>query len=724
MRKVASLLVLLLLINSSSVLAQERSSSLDAFWDELTNAIWEGDFETYSEMFAPDAIHRASNGTEEQYSQLLSEWSDKFRAVRQGKRFADYRYRVSDLTVSGTRAEVDVVVRTVEKEERKSVLAGFYRQLWFLRVAGDGWMVERTETYSRASHNDFFSLQPTSSKEKAGFGSVLHVNVRLPGGGFLVGEELYEGQLKNGIPHGFGELTDPFPGEFSGSYVGDFREGLFHGFGTHGGGLGWEYQGNFADGVREGFGTSREPLGEVYEGNWKDGKRSGYGKTTKDGTTTFDEWREGEKLLPARVSRRSVAARPPASTVASPSGSFGFLYWEGGGTRIFGPIYSVGKTGCMARGDFRRDRSDSAIALFGGDYRQGTLHQVGFASLEAAQEERNRLIRSFGGSAYWNSTVAGQGERNFFDGCERSDPSHPMRLASIDGSALPEVRRAPTTAEAVANALDGISQSNDQISRQIQQDVARLERQAREQQARQRREAQAREDERRARQQRDSDRRAEAARQAQQRRAEQERERLVESQRQTQAPPREPQRSTSAGVNGGLARILASGGSGPDYLSHPYWDGVEYKACREAVAQCMWVEIEYSNTTRSQWACVGPRSNTGTPYYSDSKEEGLRGVGCTRFQVASAGPMTMCGTHLRANDWDYITNPLQKGGDGVVDKERDGATSAFPPQRAGAAGCTDKEAQLFCTRGGTIGFCADWLMDTIPSDARSPSDRR
>ena len=70
---------------------------------------------------------------------------------------------------------------------------------------------------------------------------------------FLNADEKYEGEQKNGVPHGFGKLTNAHDEV----YEGEFQNGEFHG-----------------------FGKLTKPCGEVYEGNWKQGVISGQGKYT------------------------------------------------------------------------------------------------------------------------------------------------------------------------------------------------------------------------------------------------------------------------------------------------------------------------------------------------------------------------------------------------------------------------------------------------------------
>ena len=64
-----------------------------------------------------------------------------------------------------------------------------------------------------------------------------------------------------------------------GKYIGEFKDGKFHGHGTftYSGIRGGRYIGEFKDGKFHGHGTRILPKGYEYVGEWKNGKKSGYG---------------------------------------------------------------------------------------------------------------------------------------------------------------------------------------------------------------------------------------------------------------------------------------------------------------------------------------------------------------------------------------------------------------------------------------------------------------
>ena len=148
------------------------------------------------------------------------------------------------------------------------------------------------------------------------------------------GRFYYEGNLRNGLFHGFGKISyldyssteNPIT-----SYEGGFRDGHYHGEGTatywvpasaaispedffvqYIGGWSWgekngngrmvyfsraQYDGGWKDDVRHGQGVMSWENGYYYyDGGWKDGKKSGYGVLiTGDGTRYEGSWLDDDK---------------------------------------------------------------------------------------------------------------------------------------------------------------------------------------------------------------------------------------------------------------------------------------------------------------------------------------------------------------------------------------------------------------------------------------------
>lgn len=89
----------------------------------------------------------------------------------------------------------------------------------------------------------------------------------------------YKGQVKDGLPHGYGCWTGP-SGEW---YEGEYENGRRHGSGKNGWSNGDVYEGNWSNDQRHGYGKNTWPTGAkaaTHVGYWKENKRYGYGVTT------------------------------------------------------------------------------------------------------------------------------------------------------------------------------------------------------------------------------------------------------------------------------------------------------------------------------------------------------------------------------------------------------------------------------------------------------------
>ncbi len=90
----------------------------------------------------------------------------------------------------------------------------------------------------------------------------------------------YEGEMKNGKPHGKGINTD----SKGNRYEGDFVDGKPHGKGINTNSKGNRYEGDFVDGKPHGKGIHTDSKGNRYEGDFVDGKPHGKGiHTSADG---------------------------------------------------------------------------------------------------------------------------------------------------------------------------------------------------------------------------------------------------------------------------------------------------------------------------------------------------------------------------------------------------------------------------------------------------------
>ena len=111
-------------------------------------------------------------------------------------------------------------------------------------------------------------------------------------GNFTYSYAKYVGQWKNGQFHGNGTYTYS-DGE---NYVGEYMFGKEHGHGTYTWASGDKYVGEHMFGNQHGYGTLTYTDGAKYEGEYKDGKRNGQGtQISADGDKYEGEWKDGKK---------------------------------------------------------------------------------------------------------------------------------------------------------------------------------------------------------------------------------------------------------------------------------------------------------------------------------------------------------------------------------------------------------------------------------------------
>jgi hypothetical protein len=100
------------------------------------------------------------------------------------------------------------------------------------------------------------------------------------------------------LPHGFGEyrwtLKDNRKGDV---YVGEFRQGLFHGVGMYiNKKSGWRHIGIYTNGKGSGVGRCEYQQGSCFSGQFNDGKMCGYGKySSKTGIQYIGEFKNDQR---------------------------------------------------------------------------------------------------------------------------------------------------------------------------------------------------------------------------------------------------------------------------------------------------------------------------------------------------------------------------------------------------------------------------------------------
>lgn len=89
-------------------------------------------------------------------------------------------------------------------------------------------------------------------------------------------EDIYEGEIKNGLFSGKGTLVL----NTGTKYIGDFERGLFSGKGELKSNDGWEYSGEFKNGLPDGKGEFHLTNNDVYKGSFIEGMMNGQGVYT------------------------------------------------------------------------------------------------------------------------------------------------------------------------------------------------------------------------------------------------------------------------------------------------------------------------------------------------------------------------------------------------------------------------------------------------------------
>ncbi len=110
---------------------------------------------------------------------------------------------------------------------------------------------------------------------------------------FVTKESYYKGDFLKNLPHGQGELTSTK--HFTVGYIGQWKNGLKHGFGTER----WEddtiYEGSFFEGQKHGNGKFSWPDGATYEGEFSLNVINGKGTHSwDDGRVFVGGWKDNK----------------------------------------------------------------------------------------------------------------------------------------------------------------------------------------------------------------------------------------------------------------------------------------------------------------------------------------------------------------------------------------------------------------------------------------------
>jgi antitoxin component YwqK of YwqJK toxin-antitoxin module len=104
----------------------------------------------------------------------------------------------------------------------------------------------------------------------------IDTNILCNGSIYKNGIKIYEGEIINKLPNGYGFYFDENGNLYSEGY---FQNGLLHGkcieyfpdYNTY------HFRGNYKNGLLNGYGTEYSHNSVIYNGNWKNGLRHGYG---------------------------------------------------------------------------------------------------------------------------------------------------------------------------------------------------------------------------------------------------------------------------------------------------------------------------------------------------------------------------------------------------------------------------------------------------------------
>ena len=125
---------------------------------------------------------------------------------------------------------------------------------------------------------------------------------------------VYEGEMKDGEPHGFGTYRWNDGDVYTGEYV----NGTRHGKGKFVFASGNYYDGEWANGKYQGHGIYHWNDGDEFDGEWKDGKRHGKGKWTyADGRYYTGVWENGESISSSSIVYPSTSNATTATKVAT-----------------------------------------------------------------------------------------------------------------------------------------------------------------------------------------------------------------------------------------------------------------------------------------------------------------------------------------------------------------------------------------------------------------------
>ena len=142
----------------------------------------------------------------------------------------------------------------------------------------------------------------------------------------------YEGEMKDGEPHGFGT----YRWNDGDIYTGEYVNGVRHGKGKFVFASGNYYDGEWANGKYHGHGIFRWTDGDEFDGEWQNGQRHGKGKWTyADGRYYTGVWENGESIssssivYPSTSNATTATKTAPKATTTKGRIQYEHSYYEG-----------------------------------------------------------------------------------------------------------------------------------------------------------------------------------------------------------------------------------------------------------------------------------------------------------------------------------------------------------------------------------------------------------
>ena len=159
-------------VGLASAVGDTPTAELNAFWRQASQVVAQGDFDTYTCMYHPDAVlvqlskkEEQSTGSSEPIVQALKRWKPGFDATREGKQQVHLAFRFRQRLHGPTTAHETGIFRyessSTPESDTSSSHALVYMHFESLLVKKDGnwqWLMEYQK--GSASVQDWNALEP------------------------------------------------------------------------------------------------------------------------------------------------------------------------------------------------------------------------------------------------------------------------------------------------------------------------------------------------------------------------------------------------------------------------------------------------------------------------------------------------------------------------------------------------------------------------------------